>query len=66
MKRKQLESLLQQVDGFDEPKVELEQYVTSAEVATAVLTCVNEEYGDLDGKTVLDLGSGTGTLSIGE
>ncbi len=33
MKLKELESCLQQVDGFEEPKILLEQYPTSPHIA---------------------------------
>ena len=33
MKLKELESVLQQVDGFEEPKILLEQYPTSPHIA---------------------------------
>lgn len=36
MKLKELESCLQQVDGFEEPKILLEQYPTSPHIAGIV------------------------------
>lgn len=39
MKLKELESCLQQVDVFEEPKVLLEQYPTSPHIAGKVTTC---------------------------
>lgn len=39
MKLKELESCLQQVDVFDEPKILLEQYPTSPHIAGEVTTC---------------------------
>lgn len=38
MKLKELESCLQQVDTFEEPKILLEQYPTSAHIAGMTVT----------------------------
>lgn len=64
MKLRQLEMLLQRVSGFENPSAQREQYQTPAPLAarlvhTAMLS------GDISGKTVLDLGCGTGILAIG-
>lgn len=40
--RKRLEWTLQQVQSFHEPRLELEQYTTSAELASGHLLFVNE------------------------
>lgn len=63
MRRRELERRLQSVRGFDEPRVELEQYVTAADVAAHVVQ-VAADRGDLDG-VVVDLGTGTGMLALG-
>lgn len=39
MKLKELESCLQQVDVFEEPKIFLEQYPTTPHIAGKVSTC---------------------------
>lgn len=39
MKLKELESCLQQVDVFEEPKILLEQYPTTPHIAGKVSTC---------------------------
>ena len=62
MKLKQLESLLQQLDSFPDPKIHLEQYQTSALLASRILLDVQE---DLKDKTVLDLGCGSGIFTAG-
>ena len=62
MKLKQLESLLQQLDSFPNPKIHLEQYQTSALLASRILLDVQE---DLKDKTVLDLGCGSGIFTAG-
>ncbi|SCZ90785.1 BZ3500_MvSof-1268-A1-R1_Chr1-3g02248 [Microbotryum saponariae] len=57
MKLKDLESAA--------PKRELEQYVTSAHLASRMLYTAESQFGDLDDKHVLDLGCGCAVLSIG-
>ncbi len=60
--KKQLEILLESLKGFENPKIELEQYVTPPSLASEIV--VNAKLmGDLE-KTVVDLGCGTGILSI--
>mmetsp|Transcript_9510 Transcript_9510/g.24178 ORF Transcript_9510/g.24178 Transcript_9510/m.24178 type:complete len:211 (-) Transcript_9510:267-899(-) len=65
MKLRQLESLLQDIEPFEEPKIELEQYPTTAHLAAQFLFSVENRFGELEGCTVMDLGCGTGMLSIG-
>lgn len=61
--KRALERRLSRVDGFEKPRVELEQYPTPADIA-AQLVHLADLRGDLDG-TVVDLGTGTGILAIG-
>lgn len=64
MKAKQLESLLEQVEDFDWPKIVLEQYSTPAYVAaTMIHTAAMDGY--ISGQHVIDLGCGPGIISIG-
>ena len=65
MKLRELESHLEDVDPFDSPKILLEQYPTRAHIAACVLHTVQSSFGDLEGKSVADLGCGCGVLSIG-
>uniref|UniRef100_A0A8C7ZX28 Methyltransferase-like protein 5 n=1 Tax=Oryzias sinensis TaxID=183150 RepID=A0A8C7ZX28_9TELE len=65
MKLKELESCLQQVDTFEEPKILLEQYPTSPHIAACMLYTIHNTFGDIDGKLVADLGCGCGVLSLG-
>jgi len=64
MKIRQLESAISSVRGaFEVPKVALEQYPTSAHLAANIVHTA-AQYGDIEGCSVLDLGVGTGMLSI--
>lgn len=67
MKLKHLQSALSSVPipQFIEPNISLEQYATSPELTSYIILAAlqNEDIGY--GKTVLDLGCGTGMLSIG-
>ncbi|KAF4087159.1 hypothetical protein AMELA_G00092040 [Ameiurus melas] len=65
MKLKELESCLQQVDGFEEPKILLEQYPTSPHIAGCMLYTIHNTFDDIENKLVADLGCGCGVLSIG-
>jgi predicted RNA methylase len=63
MKLKQLQSLLEDVDGFAAPKIALEQYATGAHIAARILHTAHG-LGDVEDCTVLDLGCGCGILGI--
>lgn len=62
MRKKQLEMILQKLEGFSKPKAQNEQYVTPAPLAAELLHLAYIR-GEL--KSVVDLGCGTGVLSIG-
>ena len=65
MKNWEIESVLQELDGFGKkPKIELEQYATPAELAAHFISVAERSFGDIGGKCVLDLGCGAGMLSI--
>jgi putative methylase len=64
MKKKDLEMALQKVKPFQDPKADLEQYVTPAIIAADMLFSAYIQ-GDIAAKKVLDLGCGTGMLAIG-
>lgn len=55
---------LQKVKGFDEADPSLEQYMTPATMASEMLFDAWRN-GDIEGMKVVDLGCGTGMLSIG-
>lgn len=63
MKKRNLEMILEGLDGFASPDPRLEQYSTPAPVASQLLYSALLR-GDLEG-TVCDLGSGTGVIAIG-
>ncbi|WP_258083172.1 METTL5 family protein [Thermococcus thermotolerans] len=64
MKKKHLAIALSRLDGFRNPKPELEQYRTPGNVAAELLWLAYSQ-GDIEGKIVADLGAGTGVLSAG-
>ena len=66
MKLKELESHLSRLNcAFPSPDIALEQYPTSAHIASRILFTAHSTYDDLEGKRVLDLGCGTGILAVG-
>lgn len=65
MKLKELQSLMQDIAVFDNPKLDLEQYPTGPHLASRLLFTVDNAYNEFEGKVVADLGCGTGMLSIG-
>ncbi|XP_050421900.1 rRNA N6-adenosine-methyltransferase METTL5 [Adelges cooleyi] len=65
MKLKKLQSALEDIETFENPKIDLEQYKTSSHIAACILHTAQHVYGDIAGKTVADLGCGTGVLCIG-
>ncbi len=64
MKLRRLEMELQRLAGFTRPRAALEQYQTPAPLAARLLYHALMK-GDIGGKRVCDLGSGTGILAIG-
>jgi putative methylase len=58
---KEIEILVSQLYGFDEPKVFLEQYETDGKTVSFFL---QKAYQDLSQKYVVDLGCGTGILTF--
>ena len=64
MRLKTLEMTLQRLTGFSRPLSALEQYQTPPPLAARLLYHALMK-GDIEGKAVCDLGSGTGMLAIG-
>mmetsp|Transcript_8643 Transcript_8643/g.36016 ORF Transcript_8643/g.36016 Transcript_8643/m.36016 type:complete len:222 (+) Transcript_8643:44-709(+) len=63
--RRDLQWTLQEAQGFRKPKIKLEQYATTAELAASILITMDETYDDIEGKVIADFGCGCGILSIG-
>ncbi len=59
--KKELAIILEKLQGFRNPKIELEQYVTPPSLASEIVVTA-ELMGDLE--LVIDLGCGTGILAI--
>ena len=59
--KKELAIILENLEGFKNPKIELEQYVTPPALASEIVVTA-KLMGDLD--FVVDLGCGTGILAI--
>ncbi|MFW6383892.1 MAG: METTL5 family protein [Halodesulfurarchaeum sp.] len=59
-----LEATLAAVGDFQEPRRDLEQYRTPASVAAHLIALATLQE-DIDGRRVVDLGSGTGMLALG-
>ncbi|ASA76824.1 METTL5 family protein [Thermococcus sp. 5-4] len=64
MKKKHLAMTLSRLEGFRNPKPELEQYRTPGNVAAELLWLAHSR-GDIAGRVVADLGAGTGVLTVG-
>jgi putative methylase len=67
MKIRELEAALQRVRPFDTKlqKIDLEQFPTGWHIASRLVHTAAVGYGDVEGKTVVDLGTGTAMLGIG-
>jgi len=65
VRKLELELLLSQIAPHPSPKPSLEQYTIPADVAATMLHIAAYTHGGVVGKTVLDLGCGTGRLALG-
>eukprot|EP00056_Hartaetosiga_gracilis_P010625 m.158563 g.158563 ORF g.158563 m.158563 type:complete len:209 (-) comp13355_c0_seq1:3077-3703(-) len=65
MKLREFEGYLQQLKGFQSPKITLEQYITPPHLASRILYSIDQTFDDLEGNIVGEFGCGTGMLSIG-
>ncbi len=63
-RKRDLEGQLAVVAGFENPRAALEQYPTPPSLAAHVIHLADLQ-GDLGGKTVVDLGAGTGMFALG-
>jgi putative methylase len=64
MKKSQLAIKLSKVEEFQQPKISLEQYITPPQLAADILHTAWMQ-SDIEGKKVVDLGTGTGIFAIG-
>ncbi|MFW9821707.1 MAG: METTL5 family protein [Candidatus Thorarchaeota archaeon] len=62
--KKELISIIQTTETFTKPKVKLEQYCIDATSATDIIFFAGFEYNDINNRFIIDLGAGTGRLSI--
>ncbi len=62
--KSELTRTLSKVEGFENPKISLEQYLTPPEMAADILHTAYMNQ-DLEGRKVADFGTGTGILAIG-
>jgi len=65
VRKRDLEMTLQGIDPHPNPKALLEQYTIPAKLAAQILFHACYTYGDISGKSVIDLGTGTGRLALG-
>jgi putative methylase len=65
VRKRDLEIAIQSIPPHTKPKVNFEQYTTPADLAADLLFRACYTYGDINGKSVIDLGAGTGRLAIG-
>ena len=65
VRKRSLEITLQGITPHPNPKLALEQYTTPADFAAELLFRACYIYRDIAGKSVIDLGTGTGRLAIG-
>jgi len=64
LRRKHLALLLSQIEPPPKPKLKWESYMLDAESAANIVYTAEWIYGDICGKRVIDLGCGSGILSI--
>ncbi len=62
--KKELISIIQDTETFINPDIELEQYSIDARCAVDIIYYAGFEYNDIKNAFIIDLGAGTGRLSI--
>jgi putative methylase len=65
VRKRDLELVLSQIEANPLPNAYLEQYTTPSTLAAEVLYLAAYVYDDIIGKTVVELGCGTGRMAIG-
>jgi len=63
--RIEIEKMLEKLKPHPSPKIELEQYTTPADIAVELLYTASFIFDDIQSKSILDLGCGSGRLAIG-
>ncbi|MBD3227420.1 MAG: methyltransferase [Candidatus Lokiarchaeota archaeon] len=63
--KKHLQMILEELDIFKKPDPKLEQYPIDSLAASDILFIAGVSFDDIIDKTIIDLGCGTGILSIG-
>ena len=62
--KKELISIIQNTNTFTNPKIDLEQYCIDASCAVDIIYYAGFEFNDINKAFIIDLGAGTGRLSI--
>ncbi len=62
-KKRHLEIAIENIPRFESPKIDLEQYPTSASIAADLLWNA-KNLGDISNRSLIDLGCGTGVFAI--
>ena len=65
IRKRDLEIILQGIPAHPTPKVELEQYTVPADLAAHILFQACYTFRDIQGRSIVDLGTGTGRLALG-
>ena len=65
MRKRQLEKTLSQLSHSPSPKIAFEAYDLDPIAATELLFLAEEKYHDIAGRSIIDLGCGSGILAIG-
>ena len=65
LSKKELISIIQNTESFNNPKIQLEQYCIDAGCAVDIIYYAGFEFNDINQSTfIIDLGAGTGRISI--
>ncbi|MHA1519898.1 MAG: METTL5 family protein [Promethearchaeota archaeon] len=64
LKKSELINVIQGLKTFNPPKIRYEQYITDAITTADIFFHIGFEQQDLENKIVLDLGCGTGNLTV--
>ena len=62
--KKEIVFQIERTETFTDPKIQLEQYSINAACAVDIIFCAGFEFNDINNKFIVDLGTGTGRLSI--